>query len=105
MLSIADALQSLGPGQHTLEIAERGIDGMPFGSVVTFNPLDVRPSPPGPFVIDRDGGLIVRHLEVVPNSAPLRVRIVGAEGESDAFVPVASTRIHGRVTGAWRSVT
>lgn len=69
---------------------------------MVFDPLDVRPSPPGSFVIDRDGGLIVRHLEFVP--MPPRVHIIGAEGEPDAHVPVAAARIHGRVTGAWTPV-
>lgn len=64
---------------------------------------DKSPSPPGIFVVWDGLGLVLKYVEVIPNSDPLRVRISSAH---QAFQPYERTldeaHINGRVIGVWK---
>jgi phage repressor protein C with HTH and peptisase S24 domain len=63
---------------------------------------DKTPSPPGIFVVWDGLALVLKYVEVVANSEPLRVRISSANA---AFLPYERTLgeayINGRVIGVW----
>ena len=63
---------------------------------------DKTPSPPGIFVVWDGLGLVLKFVEVIPNSDPLRVRISSAH---TAFKPyernLEEAYINGRVVGVW----
>lgn len=63
---------------------------------------DKAPSPPGVFVVWDGMALVMKYIEVVANSDPLRVRISSA---NPAFQPYERTLgeayINGRVVGKW----
>jgi len=63
---------------------------------------DKTPSPPGIFVVWDGLGLVIKRVEVVPGSDPLRVRIMSA---NPAYAPYERTleeaHINGRVIGTW----
>lgn len=64
---------------------------------------DKTPSPPGIFVVWDGLGLVLKYVEVVANSDPLRVRISSAH---QAFKPyernIDEAYINGRVVGVWK---
>ncbi|MFO1081901.1 MAG: helix-turn-helix domain-containing protein [Reyranellaceae bacterium] len=64
---------------------------------------DKVPSPPGIFVVWDGLGLVLKYVEVIPNSEPLRVRIASAH---PAFKPyernLDEAHINGRVIGVWK---
>lgn len=64
---------------------------------------DKQPSPPGIFVVWDGLGLVLKYVEVVANSDPIRVRISSAH---QAFKPyernLDEAYINGRVVGVWK---
>lgn len=64
---------------------------------------DRNPSPPGVFVVWDGLGLVVKRCQVVPHSAPPRVRITSDNPKYDAYErTLAEAYIQGRVIGQWR---
>lgn len=72
------------------------------GQRVMVDVEDKTPSPPGIFVVWDGLGLVMKYVEVVANSEPLRVRISSAH---PAFKPyernIDEAHINGRVVGVW----
>ena len=63
---------------------------------------DQTPSPPGVFVIWDGLALVLKYVEVVPNSEPLRVRISSANKDFMAYErTLDEAHINGRVVGVW----
>lgn len=63
---------------------------------------DRTPSPPGIFVIWDGLALVLKYVEVVPNSDPLRVRISSANSAFQAYERgIDEAHINGRVVGVW----
>jgi phage repressor protein C with HTH and peptisase S24 domain len=73
------------------------------GQRVMIDVTDRTPSPPGIFVIWDGLGLVLKYVEVIPGSEPLKVRISSAH---PAFKPyernVPEAHINGRVVGVWK---
>jgi hypothetical protein len=73
------------------------------GQRVMVDIQDKTPSPPGIFVVWDGLGLVLKYVEVIPGSEPLRVRISSAH---PAFKPydrtVDEAHINGRVVGVWK---
>jgi len=73
------------------------------GQRVMVDVTDKTPSPPGIFVVWDGLGLVLKYVEVISNSEPLRVRISSAH---QAFKPyernVDEAYINGRVIGVWK---
>lgn len=73
------------------------------GQRVMVDIQDQSPSPPGIFVVWDGLGLVLKYVEVIPNSEPLRVRISSAH---QAFKPyernLEEAYINGRVVGVWK---
>lgn len=73
------------------------------GQRVMIDIQDKLPSPPGIFVVWDGLGLVLKYVEVVANSEPLRVRISSAH---QAFKPyernLEEAYINGRVIGVWK---
>jgi len=64
---------------------------------------DRNPSPPGVFVVWDGLGLVVKRCQVVPHSAPPRVRITSDNPKYDAYErTLTEAYIQGRVIGQWR---
>lgn len=63
---------------------------------------DKTPSPPGVFVIWDGLALVLKYVEVVPNSDPLKVRISSANKDFMAYErTLDEAHINGRVVGVW----
>lgn len=63
---------------------------------------DKTPSPPGVFVIWDGLALVLKYVEVVPNSDPLKVRISSANKDFMAYErTLDEAHINGRVIGVW----
>lgn len=63
---------------------------------------DKTPSPPGMFVVWDGLGLVIKNVEVVPNSDPLRVRISSSNRDFDPYErTLDEAHINGRVIGVW----
>lgn len=63
---------------------------------------DRTPSPPGVFVIWDGLALVLKYVEVVPNSEPLKVRISSANKDFMAYErTLDEAHINGRVIGVW----
>jgi len=63
---------------------------------------DTVPSPPGIFVVWDGLALVLKYVEVVPNSDPLRVRISSANAAFQAYERnLGEAYINGRVVGVW----
>lgn len=63
---------------------------------------DRTPSPPGIFVVWDGLGLVIKRVEVVPGTDPLRVRISSANPEYLTYERLFSeAAINGRVIGVW----
>jgi phage repressor protein C with HTH and peptisase S24 domain len=63
---------------------------------------DKTPSPPGVFVVWDGLALVLKYVEVVPNSEPLRVRISSANKDFMAYErTLDEAHINGRVVGVW----
>lgn len=73
------------------------------GQRVMVDITDTTPSPPGIFVVWDGLGLVLKYVEVVANSEPVRVRIASAH---PAFKPyernLEEAYINGRVVGVWK---
>lgn len=64
---------------------------------------DRNPSPPGVFVVWDGLGLVVKRCQVVPHTAPPRVRITSDNPKYDVYErTLAEAYIQGRVIGQWR---
>lgn len=72
------------------------------GQRVMVDISDKAPSPPGVFVVWDGMGLVLKYVEVVANSDPLRVRI---SSKNPVFQPyerlLDESHINGRVIGVW----
>ena len=63
---------------------------------------DKTPSPPGIFVVWDGLALVLKYVEVVANSEPLRVRISSANSAFQAYERnIGEAYINGRVVGVW----
>lgn len=63
---------------------------------------DTVPSPPGVFVVWDGLALVLKYVEVIPNSEPLRVRISSANKDFMAYERnLEEAYINGRVVGVW----
>lgn len=72
------------------------------GQRVMVDVKDQTPSPPGIFVIWDGLALVLKYVEVVANSEPLRVRISSANPAFQPYERLASeSYINGRVIGVW----
>lgn len=73
------------------------------GSRVMVDPLDISPSPPGVFVVWDGLGLVIKRVEVVPHTDPVRVRLMS---DNEQYTPYEVTMdeayIQGRVIGGWK---
>jgi phage repressor protein C with HTH and peptisase S24 domain len=78
--------------------------------VPTYNPIekvmvdtgDVRPSPPGVFVVWDGLGFVVKRIEFMPHSDPPRVKITSDNPKYTAYERVlGEAYIQGRVLGKW----
>ncbi len=73
------------------------------GQRVMVDIQDTTPTPPGIFVVWDGLGLVLKYVEVIPNSEPIRVRISSAH---KAFQPyernLEDAYINGRVIGVWK---
>ncbi len=73
------------------------------GQRVMVDITDTIPSPPGVFVVWDGLGLVLKYVEVIANSDPVRVRISSAH---QAFKPYERNQeeayINGRVVGVWK---
>jgi phage repressor protein C with HTH and peptisase S24 domain len=66
---------------------------------------DRTPSPPGIFVVWDGLALVLKYVEVVPNSDPLRVRISSANSAFQAYERnIGEAYINGRVIGVWARI-
>lgn len=64
---------------------------------------DKTPSPPGIFVIWDGLGLVLKYVEVVADSEPVRVRISSAHPQFKPYERlVGEAHINGRVVGVWK---
>lgn len=64
---------------------------------------DKTPSPPGIFVVWDGLGLVLKYVEVVANSDPVRVRISSAHHAFQAYERnLDEAHINGRVIGVWK---
>lgn len=93
------------PG-HVRIIPVRGISMQPElwpGQRVMIDIQDRTPSPPGIFVIWDGLGLVLKYIEVIPNSDPLRVRLSSAHPAFMSYeCMVDDAHINGRVVGVWK---
>ena len=95
----------INPG-HVRIVPVRGTSMEPelwAGQRVMVDIADKVPSPPGIFVVWDGLGLVLKYVEVVANSEPVRVRISSAH---KAFQPyernLDEAYINGRVIGVWK---
>jgi len=60
------------------------------------------PSPPGVYVLWDGFGLVLKRVEIVPGTDPVRVRLMSINPAYPAYeVPLADVHINGRVIGKW----
>ncbi len=75
------------------------------GERVMVDLADRIPSPPGVFVVWDGFGFVLKRLEMVPYSAPARVRIVSSNRAYETHeLPAESLSVNGRVIGKWHWV-
>lgn len=75
------------------------------GERVMVDLADRTPSPPGVFVVWDGFGFVLKRLEMVPYSAPARVRIVSSNRSYKTHeLPAESLSVNGRVIGKWHWV-
>lgn len=73
------------------------------GQKVLVDTEDRVPSPPGFFVLYDGLGLVLKQLEIVPYSDPLRVRIKSRNPAYETYeMPLETVVINGRVLGRWQ---
>ena len=73
------------------------------GQRVMVDVEDRIPSPPGIFVVWDGLGLVIKYVEVIPNSEPIRVRISSAHAAFRAYERnLEEAYINGRVIGVWK---
>jgi len=72
------------------------------GQRVMVDVEDKTPSPPGVFVVWDGLALVLKYVEVIANSDPLRVRISSANAAFQAYERnIGEAYINGRVIGVW----
>lgn len=60
------------------------------------------PSPPGAFVIFDGVGIVIKYLQVIPNSDPIRVRLISRnEAYTEDERTLDEIAVNGRVIGKW----
>jgi phage repressor protein C with HTH and peptisase S24 domain len=60
------------------------------------------PSPPGAYVLWDGFGIVLKRLEIIPNSEPPSVRLIPRNGQYAIYErPLADVHIHARVIGKW----
>lgn len=73
------------------------------GQRVMVDPEDRSPSPPGIFIVWDGLGLVLKRVEVIPQTEPVRVRLMS---DNDHYTPYEVTLdeayIQGRVIGGWK---
>jgi phage repressor protein C with HTH and peptisase S24 domain len=93
------------PSGHIRIIPVRGNSMEPTlwaGQRVMVDIEDKSPSPPGTFVVWDGLGLVLKFVEVVPNSDPLKVRISSANKNFMSYErTLDEAHINGRVVGVW----
>ena len=73
------------------------------GQRVLVDTGDRKPSPPGVFVVWDGLGLVIKRVQVLPQSEPPRVKISSDNPKYDPYErPLAEAEIQGRVIGQWR---
>jgi phage repressor protein C with HTH and peptisase S24 domain len=60
------------------------------------------PSPPGAYVLWDGFGIVLKRLEIIPNSEPPSVRLIPRNAQYATYErPLADVHIHARVIGKW----
>lgn len=94
-----------GPAEGVRVIAVRGDSMQPTlwpGQRVMVDVNDKTPSPPGIFVVWDGLALVLKRIELVPGSEPMRVRIMSDNSKYSAYErTVEEAHINGRVIGVW----
>jgi phage repressor protein C with HTH and peptisase S24 domain len=73
------------------------------GQRVMVDSADRTPSPPGIFVVWDGLGFVIKRVDLVPHSEPLRVRISSDNGRYEPYERTLNEAyIQGRVIGQWR---
>lgn len=75
------------------------------GDRVIVDTGDVRPSPPGPFALWDGTGLVVKMVEVIPGTDPVRLRLSSRNPSYGSYeVTEDEARIIGRVRGRFSAL-
>jgi phage repressor protein C with HTH and peptisase S24 domain len=94
-----------GSSEGVRMIAVRGDSMVPTlwpGQRVMVDTADKTPSPPGVFVIWDGLGLVLKRVELVPGSDPMRIRISSENERYTAYErTLDEAHINGRVIGVW----
>lgn len=94
------------PATHIRILAVRGNSMEPElwpGQRVMVDTADRTPSPPGVFVVWDGLGLVVKYIEVIANSDPMRVRISSAHPAFKSYERTLDEAfVNGRVVGVWK---
>lgn len=94
-----------GSSEGVRMIAVRGDSMVPTlwpGQRVMVDTADKTPSPPGVFVIWDGLGLVLKRVELVPGSDPMRIRISSDNERYTAYErTLDEAHINGRVIGVW----
>lgn len=76
---------------------------LPAGAKVIVDTTDVRPSPPGIFVVHDGMGLVLKRVEYIHRSDPPRVRLISDNPRYQTYeVTTEEAHLQGRVIGNWR---
>jgi phage repressor protein C with HTH and peptisase S24 domain len=88
-------------GDSGYEPANPGAPGSLFpGDRVIIDTSDTRPSPPGAFAVHDGVGLVIKQVEVIARSEPVRLRLTSRNPTYSPYeVTVEEARIIGRVRG------
>lgn len=72
------------------------------GERIMVDTEDKRPSPPGVFIVWDGLGLVMKRVEVIPNSNPIMVRLIPRNPQYQTYErPLADVHINARVIGKW----
>lgn len=93
-------------GDSMYDPAHPGAPGSLFpGDRVIVDTGDLRPSPPGPFALWDGTGLVVKMVEVIPGTDPVRLRLSSRNPSYGAYeVTEDEARIIGRVRGRFSAL-
>jgi phage repressor protein C with HTH and peptisase S24 domain len=76
---------------------------LPAGAKVIVDTADVRPTPPGIFVVHDGMGLVLKRVEHIHRSDPPRVRLISDNPRYTTYeVTAEEAQLQGRVIGSWR---